>query len=307
MHKAEPNSQEQNLSASQAKPFSINNAEDYKRWREAKLDGYPEKIEDLMVDIGNPSALAATERKELFSRLNKANIAIYKCTGNPATKSDIQVLSGQLGLNHLDGNLCADQDKITSLQVVETGRHKGYIPYSNKQLSWHTDGYYNPVSQTVRAIVMHCAHPAAVGGENMYLDPDILYIHIRDQDPLWIEALMQPDAMIIPANIENGKEIRAATKGPVFSVDKNGYLHMRYSARTRNIEWAKNGHIKQATDFITEFLASDSPFIFRYRLNENEGVISNNVLHNRTAFEDDVLHKRLLYRARFYERVSINK
>ena len=80
---------------------------------------------------------------------------------------------------------------------------------------------------------------------------------------------------------------------------------MRYSARTRNIEWAKNGHIKQATAFITEFLASDSPYIFRYRLNANEGVISNNVLHNRTAFENDEQHNRLLYRARFYERVNI--
>jgi alpha-ketoglutarate-dependent taurine dioxygenase len=81
---------------------------------------------------------------------------------------------------------------------------------------------------------------------------------------------------------------------------------MRYSARTRNIEWAENGPIKEATDFITEFLASDSPYIFKYRLQQNEGVISNNVLHNRTAFKNDEQHNRLLYRARFYERVNIS-
>jgi alpha-ketoglutarate-dependent taurine dioxygenase len=261
-------------------------------------------VKQLFVAINDPALITEQELESLAHCLNKTNIAIYKCQ-LPASKADVQSLAQQVGLAHLDENLCADDDSITSLQVIETGRHGGYIPYSNKRLSWHTDGYYNPEPQTVRAIVMHCVRPAASGGENMYLDPEILYIQLREQDPRWIEALMQPDALTIPANIENGKLIRAETIGPVFSVDKNGYLHMRYSARTRNIEWAKNGPITDATDFITEFLASDSPYIFKYRLQQNEGVISNNVLHNRTGFENTEQQQRLLYRARFYERVNI--
>ncbi len=305
MSEAQSELQEITLSAKRAEAFNLCNGQAYAQWREAKLAGYPPHIQDLKCEINTPVMLSAEEKKAIGQSLDKTNVAIYKCKGPAASKDDIQALASQVGLSQLDNNLCADEDSITSLQVKENGRHGGYIPYSNKRLSWHTDGYYNPPEQTVRAIVMHCVRPAAAGGENTYLDPEILYIQLRDQNPEWIAALMQPDAMTIPPNLENGEEIRAETKGPVFSVDNYGYLHMRYSARTKNIEWAANGHIKQATDFITAFLASDSPYIFRYRLEENEGVISNNVLHNRSAFEDDEQHKRLLFRARFYDRADV--
>ena len=293
------------LSAASTSVFSLDNNEAYKRWRDKKLGTLP-PLEALTLDVETPSALSATERSKFAQCLGSANLAIYKCKGDTSSKQDIQALAGQLGLNQLDSNLCSDEDSITCLEVRQMGRQGGYIPYSNKRLSWHTDGYYNPPVQTVRAIAMHCVRPATQGGENSYLDPEVLYIQLREQEPLWIEALFHPDALTIPPNVEAGKEIRSETKGPVFSVDEQGYLHMRYSARTRNIEWLDNEHIKQATDFITNFLASDSPYIFRYRLNENEGVISNNVLHNRSAFEDDEESKRLLYRARFYQRANIN-
>jgi len=44
--------------------------------------------------------------------------------------------------------------------------------------------------------------------------------------------------------------------------------------------------------------------VLRYRLQAGEGLISNNALHNRTAFEDGAAHKRLLYRARFFDRIE---
>ena len=298
--------QENGLLANNGEAFSLAQNKVYERWREDKLASYPTQIESLMVSVENLAGLSGEERTALGRCLREANIALYECKGPSATKNTIRLLAKQLGLVQLDNNLCSDEDSITSLQVKETSRHGSYIPYSNKRLSWHTDGYYNPATQTVRAIAMHCVRPAARGGENTFLDPEILYIQLRDQDPLWIEALMHADAMIIPPNREAGREIRAETRGPVFSVDDQGYLHMRYSARVRNIEWLENVHIKRATDFITDFLASDSPYIFRYRLKANEGVISNNVLHNRTAFEDDNEHKRLLYRARFYDRVNVD-
>ena len=50
--------------------------------------------------------------------------------------------------------------------------------------------------------------------------------------------------------------------------------------------------------------ADDKGPVFHYRLQAGEGLISNNVLHNRTAFEDGTGHKRLIYRARFYDRID---
>jgi hypothetical protein len=34
------------------------------------------------------------------------------------------------------------------------------------------------------------------------------------------------------------------------------------------------------------------------------GLISNNVLHTRTPFTDSPRHQRLIYRARYYQRVG---
>jgi len=34
------------------------------------------------------------------------------------------------------------------------------------------------------------------------------------------------------------------------------------------------------------------------------GLLSNNVLHTRTPFTDSPGHRRLIYRARYYQRVS---
>lgn len=285
-------------------PFGLLAANAYADWRQSKIENYPTSAEALIVEIADPQNLSLEEKAALLSILNKTNVAIYRCTGAPMTKTDVRILARQFGLERLDSNLCSDEDSITSLQVMSTGRKGGYIPYTNRRLSWHTDGYYNPLDRQVRAIVMHCDTPASSGGENMLLDHEMLYLHLRDTNPDYISCLMHPECMVIPPNQEEGEEIRGETVGPVFSLDVKGNLHMRYSARTRNISWRDDEMTQRAVNAITDFLNGDSPFIYRYRLNANEGVISNNVLHNRTAFEDDAQNKRLLYRARYYDRIA---
>jgi len=286
-------------------PFVLTNEQAYQSWRQQKLADYPQDSQALMIPLQGLS-ISAAEVQQLTAVIAKTNLAIYRVLrADEVDKDFVRQLGQQLGLNRLDGNLCADDDNITSLQVVETGRHSGYIPYTNRRLSWHTDGYYNPLTEQIRAIVMHCAHPAATGGENLLLDHEIAYIQLRDENPSYISALMNAEAMTIPPNIEDGEEIRGAQSGPVFSVAGTpARLHMRYTARTRNIEWANNAITREAVAFINSLLTPDNPYVFTHRLNTGEGIICNNILHNRTGFEDDAVHKRLLYRARYYDRVA---
>jgi hypothetical protein len=115
---------------------------------------------------------------------------------------------------------------------------------------------------------------------------------------------MHPEAMTIPPNVEAGTEIRGACVGPVFSVDAlTGSLHMRYSARKRNIDWRDDELTREAADLITEILDIDD-LAYTYRLKAGEGVICNNVLHRRSGFNDSRNEKRLMYRARYYDRVA---
>ena len=79
---------------------------------------------------------------------------------------------------------------------------------------------------------------------------------------------------------------------------------MRYSARKRNIQWRDDEITRAARDFLSEILNDENSPVFHYRLQPGEGLISNNVLHNRTGFNNGAGQKRLLYRARFFDRIA---
>lgn len=285
-------------------PFDLDNEKAYQAWRESKLENYPQKVEDLIVAIKNPASLSPSEFDSIQTLLVKTNMAVYAGeTGNDADKELPAKLGKQFGLTELDDNLGAD-DGITSLQVVSGRWRGGYIPYTNKPIHWHTDGYYNATDHQIRALLLHCVAPAEKGGENALLDHEIAYIHLRDSDPDYIAALMADDVMTIPANIVDGKEIRPDRTGPVFSVMPDGNLHMRYTARTRSIIWQDDAVTQAAVKTLEAFLKSESSFIYRATLLPGQGLISNNVLHDRSGFEDGDDVKRLLYRLRYYQRIA---
>jgi alpha-ketoglutarate-dependent taurine dioxygenase len=288
-------------------PFDLSSDADYRAWRAWKLDGYPAAAADLRVTVADPACLAPDEQASILAACRKTNMAIYAIRdGGSADKEAVRALGRQFGLERLDMNLRADEDSITSLRVVPESAPTHYIPYTNRQLNWHTDGYYNTLEEQVRAVVMYCVSPAVSGGENVLLDHEIVYILMRDENPDYISALMQPDAMTIPANIEDGKQLRAAQSGPVFTVEKDSNaLHMRYTARTRSIEWKDDRDVRNAIQFLRELLDSDLPWIFRHRLQAGQGIICNNVLHRREAFVDDAGtgRTRLLFRARYHDRI----
>ncbi|HKJ10716.1 MAG TPA: TauD/TfdA family dioxygenase [Gammaproteobacteria bacterium] len=299
--------------ASGTSPFDLADDETYGRWREWKLAQYPTDSEQLTVSVAAHGAVSSGDIEAIAAiaaiaaQCRKTNLVFYDLGSAPVDRETIRALGARLGLHSLDSNLCADGDGISALQTMEGGRHAGYIPYSNKPLNWHTDGYYNSPDQTVRAILMHCVRASRSGGENAFFDHEILYILLRDRNPDYVAALMEADAMTIPANVEHGVQIRPAQAGPVFSVDPaTGGLHMRYTARTRNIVWKDDQRTREAVALIGELLDADTPYRIRHRLRPGQGVISNNVLHNRTGFADGdaAEQRRLLFRARYFDRVA---
>ena len=197
-----------------------------------------------------------------------------------------------------------DDSGLTSLTVRDGGTRKFYIPYTNRPIKWHTDGYYNTVDHQINGLMLHCVQSAAEGGENALMDHELAYILLRDENPKYIGALMQPDVMTIPCRTEHGEVAREEETGPVFSITTEGELHMRFTERKRNIVWKDDSLVQEAVAYLQELLASDSPYIFRGRLEPGMGLVSNNILHDRSAFSDDDGHKRLLYRARYYDRVA---
>ncbi|WP_035384703.1 TauD/TfdA family dioxygenase [Ferriphaselus sp. R-1] len=287
-------------------PFELDDSEAYQRWRDAKLVRAITDIHQLVVEIDDPTALTAAEHAALRDRCQRSNMAIY-ATRRAMSEPDIKALGTQFGLQRLDANWLADDLGITRITVCsKDGQRQAYIPYTNRPIKWHTDGYYNPPERQIRAMVLHCAHDAAQGGENRLLDHEIAYLLLREADPEHICALSAPDAMTIPERTDEHGVARPAQTGPVFSVDDAGHLHMRYTARTRSIEWKDDDATRAAVKALEHLLESDSPHIFRTRLSPGMGLLCNNVLHDRAAFTDaPTAHQRLLYRARYLERITL--
>lgn len=284
-------------------PFNLSNDAAYQQWRGEKLGHISPGLSDLLVHINDPYQLAGNEKAAVLDCCEKYNMAVYHLADPEMyDKSLVHELGQQLAMQNLDANLRSDEDSVSSLEVREQTGNK-YIPYTNKALSWHTDGYYNHLDKQIFGIIMHCVRPAIEGGVNSLLNPESVYISLRDENPAFIEALMHPQAMTIPDNVEAGKVIRKAQSGPVFMVKADGRLHMRFSARKRNIVWRDSEDTRNAVDMINQLLADDTR-VLKVKLAAGQGIICNNVLHNRSGFTDSELQKRLIYRARYYDAVG---
>jgi alpha-ketoglutarate-dependent taurine dioxygenase len=287
-------------------PFDLQDAAAYARWREAKLDTAPRRLEDIVVALDDPRSLKPAERQGIVALNARCNMAIYVGkTGNDPDKDIPRLLGEQIGLKTLDGHWLTDGDGISPLSVIgaeQRGERKDFIPYTDKPIKWHTDGYYNTHERTIRGLMLHCVQSAASGGENQLLDHEIAYILLRDENPDFIRALSAPDAMTVPPRMDDDGVARAEQAGPVFALNADGTLHMRYTARTVSIAWSEAA--TAARQALERILATPTPWTLHGRLEPGMGLVCNNVLHDRSGFSETPEKRRLLYRARYYERVA---
>ena len=285
--------------------FDLDNHNAYAAWREQKLADYPTKLEQLMVEIKDLTRITDIEKQALLTRCHKTNMALFK-TNIHWQKNELVFINmlKQLGVFESDKNLGANRQGVSSLSVGGAAYKPfaDYTPYQNTALGWHTDGYYNASDKQVLCVTLLCYQPADEGGENGLLDHEIAYILLRDKNPEYIRALMAKDVMTIPARLENGKIARPDRVGAVFSVI-NGYLHMRYTARTKSIFWKQDDATQQAIMALQQILNTPSEYKFQAKLRSGWGLVSNNVLHTRTAYQDQD-KKRALERVRFTDRLK---
>jgi hypothetical protein len=79
---------------------------------------------------------------------------------------------------------------------------------------------------------------------------------------------------------------------------------MRYTARTVSIRWHNNPLTRAAVAALARRLATPPPWTLKGRLEPGMGLVCNNVLHDRSGFTETATERRLLYRARYYERLA---
>jgi hypothetical protein len=276
------------------------------RWLDHRLRHYPRSAEALIVELRDPHRPSAAEQAALTERLQRSGMAIYASPWLEADPALPRQLAAHLGLQRLDSNWLAGDEGISRLQV-QPGIAAGmdYIPYTNRALGWHTDGYYNPGDRQVHALLLHCVRPAASGGANRLLDHALAAALLMQRDATLAAALFHPEAMSIPPRTEADGSERPRQTGPVLSVRADGALHMRYTARSVSIDWRDDATTRAAAAALREILVDPATPVLQARLQPGWGLVCANVLHDRSAFIDDPAAPRLIYRARFLDALDV--
>ena len=276
-----------------------NTAEDYKRWKDNKLATFTKNLDELTVQITSPNAISKPEKSMVISLLENHNIVFFHIDRVKQTnKSTIKNFASQIGLSNYELDSQSDEDGLTEIKDIKTTEKLSeYVPYTTKELNWHTDGYYTDQKNSVLSWLLFCKTSAESGGINKYLDHEIAYILFNNKSKRLMD-LMLDDTCCIPENsITNRKEVF----NPVFMF-KNKRLHMKFSMRKKNIIWNKNS--LQAIDVLKSIIKDSSEYHITKKLDTGMGVITNNVIHMRTAFTNSRNKNRLLYRLRSKKRVT---
>ena len=277
------------------------------RWCDARREAHAALDSAQWIDIRDPHRLRPSERDAVASRCGRFNFALYRFARNRDDPDALSAFAEAMGLLRRDPTLGADHHGVASVRVARHRLAPEMVPFTSRALNWHTDGYYNTREQSVRGVVMHCASPAASGGETTLLDQDLVYAALHGKDPALVEALAHPRTMTIPAHEADGTVVRPARTGPVFRfLDHPSGLHMRYTMRTRSIQWRSTQDTARAVAALEGTIASLTPHHVHVRLEAGEGVICNNVLHRRSAFVDgeDEGSRRVMLRIRSFDPVS---
>lgn len=280
--------------------FDLGSNEDYLKWRDEKLAAYPKNVGELVVELGDMTAMTPVEKAKILETVERANMCVYTAGSAELEMSSLLALGKQLGVRHTDKSARhAQSDELTDSGILNKA-----IPFSTRHCNWHTDATYYGSDNTIQALFLLCKRPAVEGGSNKVLDHEVLYIQLRDKDPDALEVLMRKDCF----NYRNPAtgEIDLHRGGKVFWTNADGHLCHRFSFRKTDMAWSGDSDVAAAGHVLESLISDESAHAIEGRLESGMGLISNNVLHTRERLvdSDDAAKKRLLFRARFYDRVN---
>jgi hypothetical protein len=270
-------------------------SDDFIEWSAKKDLNIPSNINDLKVSISDINHVSKTEISQIKQKLTKFNCCIYASGTDLDDNSKIMRFAQSLGMRTFDSHNI-DDSAISTISADKNENNMRYIPYTNKGLNWHTDGYYD--SKPIFSWLLHCIEPALSGGENFLLDHELaIREYILKYDD--IIYLTNNETFSIPTDEVAKREI---TSNYVCDMN-NEYkkLHMNFSMRKENIIVNKDS--ESAMSKLIKIIKEDcKKYHLTYKLSKSEGIVSNNILHGRHAFKDGRGMRKIL-RIRSHERL----
>jgi len=283
----------------------VTSSDDYQFWRDEKLANVQTDIENCLIEVKKPTQLSKAEKNKIAHLCRVNNFALFSTPAQQDYESSIVSFNQQFGLKAFDQHLYVKGQGLAHITQSDQQDQAEFIPYTDRAIGWHTDGYYNAPEDRIRAFSLFCVNPAQQGGENQWIDPQMAYLLLREENPDITTALTHAQAMSIPAHKVDGQIRRKTSIGPIFFMDEmTSQLYMRYTQRKKNIDFYDSDEIKQAVEILDQFLASNTPYHFTHTMIANQGLLCNNILHKRSTFVDQQDTPRLMLRGRYFNRVQ---
>jgi alpha-ketoglutarate-dependent taurine dioxygenase len=276
-------------------------------WRSAKLEAAALFLDCAPVGIADPRAVSPAEMMDLRAQIALANAALYQWEfapdGADALDRALLDFSEKFGLRAVEDHRSANGNGVVRIEIAR-GAQGFYIPYTDRPIAWHTDGYYNyhGPERCIHAMILHCAAAADEGGANRLLDHELAFLRLADADRAALALLRHQDALSIPEATDEAGLFRAENRGPVFFLTASGALAMRYTARKKNVEWRDAATRAAAAALLA--LVEAEPLVRREKLRAGQGVLCNNVLHDRSGFANGAAARQLC-RVRFHNRIEL--
>ncbi len=237
---------------------------------------------------------------QLCTRVAQSGFAFYEWQDQATDVAGaLNQLLQSLHLRGGDTGVIRDSHGLSLLQDL-SGTAKGrFPPYQSKHMNWHTDGYYNDESETVRCFTLHCVEPAAKGGAIVLMDDAFLIYALIQEDPELVALLSHPQAMTLPHNTDKEGHDRPDRTLPMIMANADNTISMRFTTRSQNISW-RNNETYAAAQRAAQLILEHPDRHTRVRLEKGQGVITRNILHAREQFLDTPENpKRQMLRGRF--------
>ena len=176
-----------------------------------------------------------------------------------------------------------------------------------EEIDFHADGTLQKIGY-VKTTVMLCKSTSAEGGYMTLFNTSGAFANMLRTDPEAALALATPGVFQRKATLNGCTDVNS---GPAFSIEDN-FLVSAYSMTHTDSIKVVNGVNSEALARGNEFLRiaskRGSPYYTQFKLLPNQLLLLANtsISHGRTAYQDDQVNKRCMYRALFLQRPQIN-
>jgi len=182
----------------------------------------------------------------------------------------------------------SDDDGIVTVTPTPGAK---YTALTGQPFDFHTDGSFMPVPPKI--VALQCIVAADTGGESQVVQAETLYNFLKEQDPIGLQGLFEPDAVV--TTTVDGEVYR----GSVF-VRADNRVMLTYRPSDHQVTVQAKPEVAQAYKLIQTYLENGTDKL-QYKLQPGEILVMDNtrILHTRKPFKENQGAKRKFHRLWF--------